>query len=151
MKPWKTISIVAISALTGLFVGQAQIALSKPPQHKDARSLVRSNQFFIQGPNGKSEGFMAASKRNGGVFSLGDSRLTNVSVIEIANPPGIALISDKNSAFIRFAFAKNPKTHVVSPVIQMEDSAGNATEMDEHGNVRSVKPANMLAWYAPEN
>ena len=151
MKPLKTISIVAISTLAGLFIGQAQLALSKPPQQNDAQSLVRSNQFIIQGTNAKDEGFIAASKRNGGVFSLRDPRSTDVSVLEIANPPGIALISNKNSAFVRFAFEKSPTTHIVSPVIQMEDSAGNATEMNEHGKVRSIKPANILTWYRPEN
>ncbi len=153
MKPIKTISVVAVSALAGLFVGQAHVALSKPKSQKPSQITVRSREYIIETGNGKAYGGMGASKDNGGMFFLTDPKSTNVSVSEIANPPSLAVISSsaKYPAFIRFAFSKNPKTHVISPVIQMMDSSGKASEMDQTGKVRPIQRPNPRSWYVPDH
>ncbi len=153
MKIIKTISLVAISAFAGLLIGQTHLAWSKPNSAKHSRSVVKSNEYVIQEPQGGSAGFMGASRKNGGVFSLFD-RNTNVATIqEVANPAAIVVFasSAKETAFIRFAFTKDPKTHVISPVIQMMDSTGKASEMDEYGKVRSIKQPNPKTWWTPEH
>ena len=153
MKIIKTISLVAISAFAGLLIGQTHLAWSKPNSAKHSRSVVKSNEYVIQDPQGGSAGAMGATKNNGGLFTLSDPKTNVVSVQEIANPAAIILLnsSAKKIAFIRFAFTKNPKTHVISPIIQMMDSTGKASEMHENGKVRSIKQPNPKTWWTPEH
>ena len=153
MRPMKTISVVAVSALAGLFVGQAHVALSKPKSQKPSQITVRSREYIIETGSGKAYGGMGASKDNGGLLSLFDPTSKVATIQEMANPPAIVVFaaSAKNTAFIRFAFSKNAKTHVISPVIQMMDSSGKASEMDENGKVRPIKRPNPQSWWVPEH
>ncbi len=153
MRPMKTISVVAVSALAGLFVGQAHVALSTPKSQKPRRTTVRSSEYIIGTAHGRKYGGMGASKNNGGIFFLGDPASKVASVQEVANPPAIALFSrsGKGTAFIRLAFTKNPKTHVISPVIQMMDSTGRVSEMDENGKLRPIKQPNPQTWWTPQH
>lgn len=153
MKTIKTISVAAISILAGLFIGQTHVALSKPKLHKPSRTTVRSSTYIIGTGQGRVYGAMGASKDNGGVFSLFDPTSKVATIQEVANPAAIAVFasSAKDTAFIRFAFSKNPKTHVISPVIQMMDSTGKASEMDENGKVTPIKQPNPQSWYVPDH
>ncbi len=153
MKTIKTISVAAVSGLAGLFVGQARVALSKPKLQKPVASTLYSSTYAIGTAHGRKYGGMGGSRNNGGIFFLADPTSKVASVQEIANPPAITLFqrSSRGPAFIRFAFAKDPKTHVISPVIQMMDSTGKASEMDENGKVRSIKQPNPKTWWTPEH